>query len=502
MPVSARVRAQAPLVAFFALTWLLGILWALATPIMGVPDEPAHVIKAASLVRGQLIGSSTVDTPTAHYDRARVPETLAYPTPPCFAYARSPSCLARKEGHGDVLVEVRSRSARYNPVYYATVALPTLVRPGEKTVYVMRFLTAAQVALLLTLAVLGLRELRAPRWALASLAAATTPMTLYLAGSVNPNAVEIAAGLALWATLLVWFSSPDDARERSRALRAGICAVVLVTTRALAPLFLAIIVSGSLLLAGDPRALFRSRPARVCALVVGVVTLASLAWTSGVGSLSTGANEHRYPEFENIRRYLYSSILLLARYEREMIGVFGWLDTPAQMHVFVIWFAVLGFLVLAALAMDGIRHRLLLLGLIALSAVVPLVTQWPVATELGLVWQGRYLLPLMVGLPIAAGVVLATNPRWNELFAGAGGFWVVVGTLAVTHVAAYWWALHRWVIGISEDWIGFQPDWQPPLGWIPLTISFAVAIAAWAASLARLARPRESISRRGSERAS
>ncbi len=48
------VRSIRPLIAFFVVTWLLGGLWALATPVMGVPDEPAHVIKAASLVRGQL----------------------------------------------------------------------------------------------------------------------------------------------------------------------------------------------------------------------------------------------------------------------------------------------------------------------------------------------------------------------------------------------------------------------------------------------------------------
>ncbi len=100
--------------------------------------------------------------------------------------------------------------------------------------------------------------------------------------------------------------------------------------------------------------------------------------------------------------------------------------------------------------------------------------QWPVATSLGLIWQGRYLLPVMVGLPLAAGVVLASDRRWNEAFGDAWGFWCIVGTLGVTHLAAYWWALHRWVIGMDEDWIGFEPLWQPPLGWIPLTAAFAV----------------------------
>ena len=490
--MSARVsitKLGSPVVAFFLLTCALGGLWALATPIMAVPDEPAHVIKAASLVRGQLVGSSAVRTPTETYERARVPETLAYPTPPCLAFSRSPSCMQELRGRGDRLVEIRSHAAGYNPAYYATVALPTLVRPGQLTVYVMRFVTVVEVALLLTLAVLALRELSRPRWALAGLAAAATPMTFFLAGSVNPNAVEIAASVGLWATLLVWLSSPDPALDRSRAIRAAVCAIALVLTRSLAPFFLLLIVGGSLLVATRPRAFVRSPAVRRAALVVGLVTAAALAWTVTSGGPSGGGGVAEYPEFDNARRYLYSTTLLLARYEREMIGVFGWLDTPAQAHVYVAWFAVLGFLVLAALAVGRRQVRLLLVGLVAFSAVFPLVVQWPVATQLGLIWQGRYLLPVMVGLPLAAGVILAESRPWNELVRGNAGFWAVVGTLAAAHAAAYWWALHRWVIGLSEDWIGFEPLWQPPLGWVALTLAFAVAIAAWAVTLTRLARP-------------
>ncbi|MGQ4819776.1 hypothetical protein ACQ1ZK_22285, partial [Enterococcus faecium] len=32
----------------------VGSLWALATPVMGVPDEPAHTLYAAGAVRGEV----------------------------------------------------------------------------------------------------------------------------------------------------------------------------------------------------------------------------------------------------------------------------------------------------------------------------------------------------------------------------------------------------------------------------------------------------------------
>lgn len=35
--------------------WLLASVWALANPLMASPDEPAHVVRAASLVRGQVL---------------------------------------------------------------------------------------------------------------------------------------------------------------------------------------------------------------------------------------------------------------------------------------------------------------------------------------------------------------------------------------------------------------------------------------------------------------
>ena len=473
---------------FFCLTFALGALWAIATPVMGVPDEPAHVIRAASVVRGQLVGTSTVEQAGKRVDRARIPETLAWPEVPCFAHnGGTPACDVAPQGRGDVLVEVESRFARYDPVYYAIVGLPTLVAPGRSTIYLMRLVTALLVAGLLGLAAIALLEAATPRWALVGLAAAVTPMELFLAGSVNPSALEIAAGLALWATLLSWFSCPDPQRDRSRAIRAAVAATALVLSRALAPLFLALIVGGAMLLL--PRGALRqvARRERIVALTVGGVALAAVAWTLVVGTLDESGVEH--PEFQNVRRYLYSVILSLDDFERQMIGNFGWLDTPAQSHVYSIWFMILGFLVVAALAVGGTRERFLLLGLLALSAVVPIVVQWPVAPELGLIWQGRYLLPLMVGLPVAAGWVLSASERWNTLMDGAWPFWIPVGTLAVLQVAAYWWALHRNVIGLSEDWIGFDPLWQPPLGWIPLTLAYAVAVAAWTAILARLARP-------------
>jgi hypothetical protein len=453
---------------------------------MGSPDEPAHVVRAASLVRGQWVGSATVERDGDRQDLARVPETLAWPEVPCFAHrdAVTPACATAPAGRGDALVEVESDAARYNPAYYALVGWPSLVAPSTTTVYLMRLLTALLVAGLLTLAAVALREAAVGRWGFVALGYATTPMLLFIAGSVNPSAVEIAGGLALWATLLCWFGRPDPALDRRRAARAAVAAAALVLPRALGPLWLVLVVAGALLVVPDGRLGHVARAARPAAVAVAIVTLVSLAWTLGVRTVAVSTVD--YPELESPRRYLYSMVLSLDDFERQMIGVLGWLDTPLPSHVYLLWFGVLGFLVFGALAVGGLRQRVLLLALVALSAVLPILIQWPTAPELGIVWQGRYLLPLLVGLPLAAGWAVSTSPAWGRAMRGTFAVGAPLVTLACLQIAAFWWSLHRNVIGLDEKWIGFDPAWQPPLGWIPLTLAYAAAAMAWTALLARL----------------
>jgi hypothetical protein len=484
---------------FFLLTALLGALWALATPIWGVPDEPAHVVRAASVVRGEIVGSPEVEWQDKRVDVARVPEPLARVDPPCFAFTSSPSCDRGPYGRGDVLKAVENPFATYNPVYYALVGIPTVIDPHRNTVYAMRMLTAAMVAALLTLAFVAVLDLGAPGWALVGLGVATTPMTLFLAGSVNPSAIEVSSGLALWATLLVWFASPDARRERRRAMSAVVAGIVLVSTRALAPFFLLLIVPGALLASGRRLREIAGRPAAAAAAAVAVATVAALGWTAAAGTLST-TGVHA-PQYENVRRFGYDVALSLDDYERQMIGVFGWLDTPAQAHVYVVWFMLLGLLVLAGMAIGSTRQRATVLLLVSASAIVPFVVQWPVAPELGLIWQGRYLLPLMVGLPLVAGVALALHGGWNDVMGGRWALWTPLTVIGVLQAASFWWALHRNVIGLSKPWIGFTPTWQPPLGWIPLTLAYAVAVTAWVAVLGRAARPEGSVGAAAQQRA-
>ena len=276
----------------------------------------------------------------------------------------------------------------------------------------MRLLTVAMVAGLLTLAAIALREAAANRWGFVGLGYAITPMAFFLSGSVNPNAVGDRGRRRTLGDAPRLVRRPDPALDRGRALRATVAAVALVSARPLGPLFLVLIVASALLVVPKSELGRVVRASRSAAFAVAAVTIACVGWTLSVGTLRTSTVE--YPEFESLRRYLYTMVLSLDDFNRQMIGVLGWLDTPLLAHAYDIWFAMFGFLVIAALGVGEMRHRILLLGLVALTAIVPIAVQLPAAPELGIVWQGRYLLPLAVGIPLVAGWVLSASPGWNE----------------------------------------------------------------------------------------
>lgn len=120
--LSDKLSAATPLRTFFA-SWILlsviAVLWSLATPLAAVPDEPAHVMKAAFVVRGEFIGrlssfGSYVDLPRyVHWTNLQA------------CYARQPDvsadCIKDVPGNPWTTVLTTTTAGLYNPVYYVLV---------------------------------------------------------------------------------------------------------------------------------------------------------------------------------------------------------------------------------------------------------------------------------------------------------------------------------------------------------------------------------------------
>lgn len=125
---SHRLRAvtRARWCTTFTLIALVAGIWGLTTPLFGAPDEPAHVIRAAGLVQGDVLGKPRKGEPDfVRY--VSVPAILGSVTIPysddphlrtvCFAFNRNvtPACLDFSGSHE--LRPVATQVAQYPPLY-------------------------------------------------------------------------------------------------------------------------------------------------------------------------------------------------------------------------------------------------------------------------------------------------------------------------------------------------------------------------------------------------
>ena len=88
----------------------------------------------------------------------------------------------------------------------------------------------------------------------------------------------------------------------------------------------------------------------------------------------------------------------------QMIGTFGWLSIPAPGWAFIAFPAALGALAALALPAFSKQQRLWLAGLAALVVLIPVAMEMSSYRESAFAWQGRYTLPLAVGIPLLMGL--------------------------------------------------------------------------------------------------
>ncbi len=490
---------------------LLGTCWALATPIYGAPDEPSHVLRAASVARGEIVGDERQGNPAechlpgvdcpywrGHFHYVRVPAGLVtegrevplrdprFHTP-CFAFRPEvpADCFASLPTRGGL------RSAPTNvgldpPAYYAIAGLPSLAVPSRPglTIYLMRVLTVLVCSALLASALITLRSVR-PGWIAASgFGLALTPMALFVMGSVNPNGLEIAAGIAAWAATAVLAHRAADRIDSRLVSRAGIAMIVLVLMRGLSVLWLALIVATGLALCtrAGLRRLAGSRLVRGWSIGVGAATVASLVWVLWFRPLDyLGRHGADLGPVSNVT-LVKDSLGTTWQLYKEMIGDFGWLDTLSPTLTYLLWTAGLGLLVLLCIAIGSRRTAALVAGLIALTIAVPAAIDASQARDLGIGWQGRWTLPFAVGVPILAALSIAWSGR-HALFDRSRLPPVLAVAFVVAQFAAFFQHLRRNAVGADGSltfWL--HPDWSPPVPpWLLLVGGFLVLVtlAAW-----------------------
>ena len=104
------------LVLSFLSVFALTVLWSLASPLMSVPDEPAHTVKAAAVARGELLGET--DGAQGSAMTVTVPEYIAAThEQTCYKHQRQiPASCAPGVGGSTGLVSAETTAGNYNPL--------------------------------------------------------------------------------------------------------------------------------------------------------------------------------------------------------------------------------------------------------------------------------------------------------------------------------------------------------------------------------------------------
>lgn len=476
------------------IAWLLigaaGTVWSLASPLMSAPDEPAHTIKAAAVAHGQLGGNSS--GVQGELLTVKVPKYVAdVGSYNCFAThpETTANCINPVLEPDETMVEAQTSAGNYNPVYYSIVGVATLALSGEPALYAMRLISAWCTAFFLAATFYAAVRMRRSQFMVIASAISITPAVLFLSGSVNPNALEIATAGSFYLGICAMLERRDD-QHNDWLLVAVVTAsgVLLSNTRPLSLLWLAVAVAAAFIghTPSAVRSVLGKRSFQGAAAIVALSCLFALWWSLTAESLnSLFAVTPPIPADQ-------AALLMLDRtvgYMREYVGVLGSLDTSPPMAVVYTWVLALGALLLLSFTARPTRLRWPVALLAVALVAVPPALQAGSSETIGWIWQGRYALALVVMLVLASGVAVRFRPFKVTPWSTSIIRWsLVLGVLAHTYLLLQ--GFRRYTVGIHGDHINwtemFEPQWQPPFSWQGLTIAYILVLSVATVCLYRL----------------
>lgn len=475
-----RARPTLLPVSIFLILGTLTTLWALASPLMSVPDEPAHAIKAAAVARGQF----QAQTAGAQGDPAVVwvPAYFAELGPQtCTAFKPdlTAACAPQIDPANRAPAQAATTAGNYNPFYYLLVGLPSRLLAGAPALYAMRIVSGLVSAVFMTMAFIAAVRLRGSEWPVVASAVALTPMVLLLSGSINPNSLEIVTTSAFFLSLCVVFENNKSlAPVRGQMIAVGISGAVLANTRALALIWLAAAFIAALIIFGwrPLVAVIRDKLGLAMTLLTGLGCVAGLAWLVLADSFkSLGGTPSTITPDQAFAQMLDRTF----DYVNGYIGIAGWLDTPAPQGVQIFWHFAMAAVLLGGLCCGPIRGRWTILMVLAAIVILPPVLQSQIVQELGYIWQGRYLLALVVLLIGICGVAMRTKSFHRSAMAKSLARWII-GAAIGAHLYMFIYALRRFTVGLvplHTNWTEMaEPMWQPPLTWQWLSALYLVTL--------------------------
>jgi len=459
----------------FAAVLVLLATWAVAVPLYGSPDEPAHIYKAYGTAHGEWLGDEQPGW-SSNIRLFHVPAVMNPPDLRCWVGLPEVPAACANTPLGQPL----STAAVYPPPWYAAIGLPPRLLGVATSTRAYRMVAAALCAAAIAAAFVAARRSRARRFS-PLLLIALTPMTLFLAGTVNPNAFEIVGFLLVWV-LCLHHRSQRAPTVRGGLLFGGLIAVLVVSRFASVISLAAGLTVVAALIGRDGLRRFRNRGFIAAAAGCLVAAMGLLGAWSLVARVA--ADDPRTATTVGIGTVVSETVRRLPAITREMIGVLGWLDTMLPSAVY--WAAG----ALAAIVLAGVfaaRDRRLTIATALVAAglvVVPVITNIATASRAGLIWQGRYSLALYA---LAGPIGMLAWQQASEAGRGAASTTIAravrVGTCALFCIAelmAFWQALRRFTVGAhGKIWLVEPLPWRPsvaPLALVAVHLLATVAL--------------------------
>ncbi len=451
----------------FAATYCTVVLillsWALAIGRYGGPDEPAHVLRAAAVAQGQFRGDRIDGWPPG-FRAVSVPASLASGDPICYRRDRTVAASCAVETITTGQLEVATAAANYPPLYYALVGGPTiLISDGQHSLF-YRLAAIVLQAMVLTFAFLRARPLGRPA---TMLVAVIGPAGWYLAGVVNPNAIELALCLAAWVGVARVRANPLPSCGELVSI-----SVPLGLAIAIRPTALAVTVAiAAMLIASGVRA---TRHVLLTSVTpIGLAIASVLVWNSAIG---LRFEDDRTALPDGRWRATWSMLVRLPGVLWDAVGSLGWDEFAAPPVAVAALLAIFALVLLAAWRRSQTDRRVVAIWTAGLLAT-PLLFTWATGPGIGTIWQGRYSLPMLAGLVALSPADDGRRQRW----------WLAVLVIAAgAEVATFWTALGRHVAGLDGGLPpSISPGWNPALAPPILLVGHTIVVVAAAGSLWR-----------------
>ncbi len=492
-----------------AVIFCLCAAWSLATPIGAAQDEPAQLVKAASVVRGEFVGRApspksvaglsatyrrffqvcplllSADLCTQPYTIVKVPESFAdLAIPSCYRFSPDvpAGCAPGFRGAARETTTV-TYVGRYPPLYYAIVGLPSLVWHSDLAVYLMRLLSGLLSALFLGLAIALAVTWSRSRLLVLALAVTVTPMVIIFGSVVNPSGLEMATAVCVWTGGLVLVLDRSNRPPPSLVAATAASAAAMVLIRGLSPLWLVVI--AAFIFSLRPRSLselIRSPSVRwsaVAVVVAGVAATTYILWAHALSLTYVGAVSKGTSEVGVIELALGRTLGLV----NEFVGTIGWVQSSPPLAVIGLWVLPASTVVLAGLVASLRRHVIVLVGIMIASFVLPTALMASQARGAGVgVWQARDGFPLYAGIVLVSGAVAGRGwqPSWDYPGATATVRMVlrrlpllVAICVGAAQIGEFVWALRRYSVGLGATVNPFAHvpgGWSPPISSVGLVI--------------------------------